>query len=924
MNPTIGSGSPARGRRGQGRATRAGALLLAAGVCAPAALGNDNPVTLQWFELKWSDMEYRAPDFFMAGYGALWLPSAAKGAASGSAGYDVWNLFDLGQPGSPTTYGTENDYRAVLAELRRANGLVYVETIMNHCSTRETGASFQAAGGYPGYWMAPDDPPTNKDPTDDWGDFHNGTASGYYQSHDPGGARYDLHRGDLVGLIDIAQESNNQFIRQPVEEGDPLNIPAGTVYNRPNAGNYRFYPDRDLPGFTFWNPGAHGHAAQQFTIYPFNTADPMQGDPVPDNTTGMLMRWTQWMCDEFRVDGFRLDAAKHIPNWFWDMYWDSAVYLRRTAPSGAITTPFSFVESVESNGYTYGNYVRKDGFGNRDALDLNGAGQLRDLLNGAGLGSWLNVLNAHIDTADDGFNNGTLGVNHVFSHDNGSVGDGGSAPANPTLRQQGVPQHAYLLMRTGRAIVYHNARGVTRGGGFWPRQGVTLALGLDVATGSLDDTFTNLVQLHTFYGRGEFNVLNGTDPVNTSLDDVIVFERRTPTGGGTYSGNVLVACNDRYDSGVQQRNVLTSFAPGMRLHEMTGNAADPIVDPGGAIPEVLTVGADKRVLVTVPNNRSSAGEHHKGFVVYGPAVPGGVLEFTGVTGTIAADPPAAPSHRRRLYAVPVIDAETFEIRLTTSQTDTLDPNTDDAALFRIDQGFADFNGNGAVDEGASSTVTPGYEQFLTLNEPMYGTTRTNGRYHQAIDAADLGEGFHYVSVVAFRHRNANEAPLFREWRQAIYVDRTGPAVEWADAGTVIEDDSYLVRVNLLDRTATRVHVMWDLPEGADPVAEADFANQGTRHDRFEWRKTIDLVTHGTHRLTLVAFEHSGRASVTDYTVFADLCRVDFNGDGVVNTLDFIAYLNAFNAGDASADFTGDGTVNTLDFILFLNEFSVGC
>lgn len=55
-----------------------------------------------------------------------------------------------------------------------------------------------------------------------------------------------------------------------------------------------------------------------------------------------------------------------------------------------------------------------------------------------------------------------------------------------------------------------------------------------------------------------------------------------------------------------------------------------------------------------------------------------------------------------------------------------------------------------------------------------------------------------------------------------------------------------------------------------------------------------------------------------------LCRADFNGDGTVNTLDFIAYLNAFNAGDPSADVNGDGVVNTLDFLAFLNAFNEGC
>ncbi len=54
------------------------------------------------------------------------------------------------------------------------------------------------------------------------------------------------------------------------------------------------------------------------------------------------------------------------------------------------------------------------------------------------------------------------------------------------------------------------------------------------------------------------------------------------------------------------------------------------------------------------------------------------------------------------------------------------------------------------------------------------------------------------------------------------------------------------------------------------------------------------------------------------------CRADFNGDGSVNTLDVLAFLNAFTSGDQRADFNGDGVINTLDFIAFLNAFTAGC
>jgi len=54
------------------------------------------------------------------------------------------------------------------------------------------------------------------------------------------------------------------------------------------------------------------------------------------------------------------------------------------------------------------------------------------------------------------------------------------------------------------------------------------------------------------------------------------------------------------------------------------------------------------------------------------------------------------------------------------------------------------------------------------------------------------------------------------------------------------------------------------------------------------------------------------------------CKADFNGDTVVNTLDFLAFLNAYTAGDPSADFNGDTLVNSLDVLAYLNAFVAGC
>ena len=62
------------------------------------------------------------------------------------------------------------------------------------------------------------------------------------------------------------------------------------------------------------------------------------------------------------------------------------------------------------------------------------------------------------------------------------------------------------------------------------------------------------------------------------------------------------------------------------------------------------------------------------------------------------------------------------------------------------------------------------------------------------------------------------------------------------------------------------------------------------------------------------------------------CLGDWNGDGQVDTIDFVAFLNDWasqfwqdcSAGDCSADLNRDGVVNTIDFIAFLNGWATGC
>ncbi len=813
-------------------------LLLLAALPLPAR----GDVILQYFESDWRTIERRMPDIFAAGYSAMWLPPPGRGDTGGlSVGYDVFDSFDLGTPESPTLYGTRGRLESLIGQAHRADLNVYTDLILNHRGFRDhTTPNFEQSGGYPAF--------ATFLPGDSYGDFH-----------PPG--ETDRYTMRISGLIDIAQEKNHQYIRHPASAG-ANNLPFKPI--RPE--NRALYPDRDL------TPNSLG-------VYPFNTADPLAGDPVAENATGVLLRNSQWMLDVIGVDGFRIDAAKHMPEWFFNSFWDGTVFLRgRSRLTGAPQTPFSFCEVYDGNQQLVAGYIRKDGFGNRDALDFPQYFAMYDVLNANGFGNWSNMVNTTIDGSDGSVSDGSRGVLFAQSHDQFPPSDGNLA-------------HAYILTRPGLPIVYFNA------GQFGPR--AFPKDGRGDALGDYGSLITTLVDIHNEYGRDQY--------IQRAIDgDVLVFERREM---------MIVGLNDnqstagaRYD----ERNVLTAFPAGTRLRELTGNAADPAIDPNGDIAEVLVVGGDQRVAIRVPRNVD-----RRGYVIYGPANPDGVLSITPTDGAIPPDDASVPVKLRRHASVPIVTADQFLVELNTSDADPLDPDDDDNALFRIDAG-GDFNGSGEIDH--TSGVAAGYEDFLTVHSPRYGGG--SGVYAQGVDATQLAEGYHYLSAIAFRHRFSGQA-IFETFPLTIYVDRAPPAVALLSPTRTGTNDvtrrQHTVVVRSEDGTATRVHVIVDRNIGDDVMPLVSPANAATRVDAREFRFTWDGIYSGFHTIAVVAFEETGRSSVSRFWGIRanngfGAGPGDVNYDNAVNNGDIDDFVNVLLSGQyhPGADVNGDGSVDNAD------------
>src|SRR5690349_6490116 len=85
----------------------------------------------------WKKVKEEAPKLASMGINAVWLPPAYKAAGGAdSIGYDVYDLYDLGEFDSKgsvrTKYGTRQEYLDAIATLHEHHIQVYVDIVLNH------------------------------------------------------------------------------------------------------------------------------------------------------------------------------------------------------------------------------------------------------------------------------------------------------------------------------------------------------------------------------------------------------------------------------------------------------------------------------------------------------------------------------------------------------------------------------------------------------------------------------------------------------------------------------------------------------------------------------------------------------------------------------------------------------------------------
>ncbi|MBE9030030.1 alpha-amylase [filamentous cyanobacterium LEGE 11480] len=227
----------------------------------------------------WTQLVQDADALAQAGFTALWLPPAYKGAGGGyDVGYGIYDLFDLGefdQKGSVRTkYGTKDQYVAAVKAAQKAGMEIYADVVFNH---KDGGDSTERIRATP---FSRDNRNYPIGPTQDievYTKFDFPGRGNKYSS-----MKWNHHHFDSVNHNMLRQNDSSVYLfeGQGFEQFVDL-----------EKGNYDFLLGCDL-------------------------------DMGNEQVRGELMYWGRWLLDTVGVDGFRLDAVKHIPAWFFRQWLD--------------------------------------------------------------------------------------------------------------------------------------------------------------------------------------------------------------------------------------------------------------------------------------------------------------------------------------------------------------------------------------------------------------------------------------------------------------------------------------------------------------------------------------------------------------------------------------------------------------------------
>jgi alpha-amylase len=240
----------------------------------------ENGLMMQYFEwyMKdegslWKALKEDAPHLKNLGIRAVWIPPCFKATGTNDVGYGVYDVYDLGEFNQKnsvrTKYGTKQELHEAIDALH-ANGLqVYADIVINHKAGADETQKFKVVE------VNPEDRTTfitDEYEIEGWTKF---TFPGRQKKYSDFSWSWEHFSG--TDFNNANGKSAIYLIR-----GENHNWMQGVSYEK---GNYDFLMFADID---------YNHPQ------------------VREET----LRWIDWFIRETKVDGVRLDAIKHINDWF--------------------------------------------------------------------------------------------------------------------------------------------------------------------------------------------------------------------------------------------------------------------------------------------------------------------------------------------------------------------------------------------------------------------------------------------------------------------------------------------------------------------------------------------------------------------------------------------------------------------------------
>ena len=239
----------------------------------------NNGVLFQGFEWYipddgnyYKDMLLKLDDLTAIGVTAIWLPPLCKATGTNDTGYGIYDLYDLGefdQKGSiRTKYGTKEELKNLIDEIHKRNIQVYADVVLNHKAGADRAEKFKAI-------MV-----DQNDRTKEIGEPIE--IEGWTGFDFPGRDKYSDFKWTYNHFngVDFDNLTGTKAIYKIIGENKGWNL---GVSDEKGNFDYLMFADLDLA-----HPDVKEH----------------------------LKNWATWFIDELSLDGFRLDALKHIDEVF--------------------------------------------------------------------------------------------------------------------------------------------------------------------------------------------------------------------------------------------------------------------------------------------------------------------------------------------------------------------------------------------------------------------------------------------------------------------------------------------------------------------------------------------------------------------------------------------------------------------------------